>query len=85
MRFYCYQLFVTAFLSINLIYTSILILVINYIDYKIKKKTKVFIFALSIFSKSSFAGNISVFEDLNIMQIGINKADIRWSDWLTIW
>lgn len=84
-RFHCYRSFMAAFLSINLLYPSILMPVINCVDCKVEEKTKAFMFAPFIFSESSLAGNISVFEDLNIMQMGIEKTNIHWSDWLTIW
>lgn len=37
-----------------------------------------------MFTESLVVGNISVFEDLNIKQMGIEKTDPRWGDWLTI-
>lgn len=82
--FYCYLLFIAAFLSINLLYTFGLMSIINYIDCKLEGNTKDFAFAPSIFGKSFIAGNILVFEDLNIKQMGIMKTDVLWSDWLTI-
>lgn len=41
-------------------------------------------FAPSIFNESSLFGNQSVFENLNIIQIGIDKTDLQWDNWLTI-
>lgn len=70
----------TAFLSINLLYTSALMSVINYIDCKMEKKIIASAFAPSMFCKSSFANNILVFEDFNIMEMGLEKTDIRWSN-----
>lgn len=58
---------------------------INKIDCRTKGNTEAHAFAPSIFSKSSTAGNISVFQDLNVDQMGIKKIDPRWNDWLTIW
>ena len=58
---------------------------LNCIDCKVEQKTKAHVFGLSIFSESSLNGNISVFEDLNIVQIDIKKTHIGWSDCLTIW
>lgn len=52
MKFYYYRLFVATFLLINLLYTSILISVINYIDCKVEEKIKSFTFASSIFNES---------------------------------
>lgn len=66
MKFNFFQLFVAAFLFIKLLY-SVFMVVLNYIDYKIEKKTKAYIFALFIFGKSLFNRNISVFENLNIL------------------
>lgn len=59
--------------------------VINIIDCKHKGHTKAYLFLLSIFSKSLTTGNISVFEDLNFIQMDINKADKRWTDCLILW
>lgn len=84
-RFYYYWLFVAVFLSTNLLYTSTLILVINYIDCKVGENTKTFMFTSSMFNESSFACNISAFEDLIITQLGIEKTDVCYSNWLTIW
>ncbi|MCJ1471183.1 hypothetical protein MMC07_009831, partial [Pseudocyphellaria aurata] len=47
--------------------------------------TEAHAFAPSMFNESSTTGNISVFEDLNVHQIGIEKTDPQWEDWLTIW
>lgn len=38
-----------------------------------------------MFSESSTAGNLSVFGDLNVIQMGIDKTDARWDDRLTLW
>lgn len=38
-----------------------------------------------MFSESSLNNNLSVFEDLNVVQMGIEKMDIYWSNCLTIW
>lgn len=38
-----------------------------------------------MFSESFVVGNMSVFEDLNVKQMGIKKTDCRWGNWLTIW
>lgn len=83
-RLHYYWLFVTAFLLINLLYTSTSIPVINCIDYKVKEKIKAFAFAPSMFNESSLANNIMVFEDFSIMQMGIEKTNLHWSNWLMI-
>ena len=36
-------------------------------------------------NKSTTAGNISVFEDLNIGQLGLDKDDPRFDELLTLW
>lgn len=46
---------------------------------------EVYPFAPSMASESTTAGNISVFEDLNIKQLGLEKEDPRWKELLTIW
>lgn len=47
--------------------------IIDWIRCKLENKTEAYIYALSMFSESFFAGNQSVFEDFNIIQMGINK------------
>lgn len=54
---------------------SLAILILNIIYYKKEDATKTYAFAPFMFSKSSTNGNISVFEDLNVIQIGIDKTD----------
>lgn len=49
---------------------------LNIIDSKCKKKTKAFVFALSMHNKSYLSGNIGVFKDFNVIQIEIDKIDI---------
>lgn len=66
-RLHYFWLFVAAFLSINLLYTSVSIFIINHVDYRVKKKTEAYIFPSFIFSESLFAGNLSVFANLNII------------------
>ena len=50
---------------------------INKIDCRTEKSIEAHIFAPSIFSKSSTAGNIAVFKNLNVNQMGIEKIDVR--------
>lgn len=50
-------------------------LAINCINCKAKKKTETYAFTPSLFSKSLLARNLSVFDDLNKIQIGIRKTD----------
>ena len=49
--------------------------ILNVINYKKEDATKAYAFAPSMFCESSTNGNISVFEDLNIIQMGIDKTD----------
>lgn len=58
---------------------------INVINCKTEGKTEAYAFAPSMFIESSLSGNLLVFEDLNVIQMGIDKTDSRWEDWLTIW
>lgn len=57
-------------------YTFAFMPIINCIKYKAEGKTRAYAFAFLIFSKSSFAGNQLVFEDLNVVQMGIDKKNI---------
>ena len=50
-----------------------------------ERKTETYVFALSMFNKSSLAENQLVFKDLNVIQMGIEKDDDQWNNWLTIW
>lgn len=50
------------------------ILIINLINYKYKNITKIFIFALFIYNKIFIAYNISIFKNLNIIQIIIKSS-----------
>ena len=49
--------------------------IINRINCKVERKTETYTFALSIFSESSLNRNLLVFEDLKVIQIGIEKTD----------
>ena len=51
--------------------------VIDRINCKLEGKTEAYAFAPSMFSESLLAGNQSVFEDLNVIQLGIDKTDAR--------
>lgn len=59
--------------------------ILNIINCKKEGATKAYTFAPSIFSESSTKSNISVFEDLNIIQMGIDKTDPQCNNWLIIW
>lgn len=51
--------------------------VIDCIKCEAKKKTEIYVFLFSMFSKSLFSGNQSVFQNLNIVQIDIDKKDTQ--------
>ena len=76
-RSHRFEAFQAAFPTESLSYQSVSMPVLNKINCKTKGCTKAYPFAPSMFSKSSTAGNIAVFEDLNVFQMGINKADPR--------
>lgn len=58
---------------------------INVINCNIKGKIEAYAFVPLIFSRSFFFGNLLVLKNLNIIQIDINKTDLQWDNWLTIW
>lgn len=58
--------------------------IINLINCKYKSATEAYAFAPSMYNKSFTAGNMAVFEDLNVIQIGVDKTDLCWAKWLTI-
>ena len=84
-RFHRFKAFQAAFPAEDLLLPSASMPNINKIDCRTKGSTEAYAFAPSMFSKSSTAGNIAVFEDLNVNQMGIEKIDAQWNDWLTIW
>lgn len=57
---------------------------IKIIDCKREGCTEAFAYAPSMFNKSSTAGNIDVFKDFNMIQMGIKKNDPHWAYWLII-
>lgn len=57
--------------------SSVSIPIIDRINYKLEGKIEAHTITPSMFSESLFAGNQSIFEDLNIIQLGINKTDGR--------
>lgn len=50
--------------------------IIIVIDCKKEGCIEIFAYALSIFNKSPTFGNIGVFKDLNIIQMGVQKDDL---------
>ena len=73
-RLYRFRVFLAAFLVFSFSYISSMPK-INIIDYKTEGKTDAYAFAPSMFNESSLSGNQSVFEDFNVIQMGINKTD----------
>lgn len=59
--------------------------IVDVIDCKLEKATKAYLFTPFMSSKSTTAGNINVFEDLNIDQLGLKKENLCWSELLTLW
>lgn len=49
--------------------------VIDWIKCKLDEKTEAYTFVSSIFSESLLTDNQSVFKDLNVIQLGIDKTD----------
>ena len=58
---------------------------VDIIDCKTEGSTIAYPFAPAMASESTTAGNISVFEDLNINQLGLKKEDPQFGELLTIW
>lgn len=83
MRVYRNSLSVAAFSLIKLLYSAFMP-ILNYIDCRAKRMIKAYAFAPFIFNKSLVAGNISVFKNFNIIQIGTEKMDKNWCNWVTI-
>ena len=83
-RSHWFQAFLAAFPGESLS-SSAPMPIIDRIRCELEGKTEAYAFASSMFSESSLAGNQSVFEDLNVIQMGIDKSDARWDEFLTIW
>lgn len=58
---------------------------VDVIDYKTEGSTVAYPFAPAMASENTIAGNINVFEELNINQLGLSKEDPRFGELLTIW
>ncbi|MCJ1346491.1 hypothetical protein MMC31_004708, partial [Peltigera leucophlebia] len=58
---------------------------INRIDCQTEGATEAFAFAPSMHSESTTVGNMAVFEDLTIHQMGLKKEDPCWGERLTLW
>ena len=65
-RFHRFKAFQTAFPAKDLLLLSASMLNINKIDCRTKRSIEAHAFASSMFSKSSTAGNIAMFEDFNV-------------------
>ena len=74
-RSHCFYAFLAAFSSKTLFYTSAAMPLISLINCKTEEKTEAYTFALLIFSESLLDSNQSVFEDLNVIQMEIDKTD----------
>lgn len=72
---YWFKAFQAGFLQEAFQYSPKSMPKLNIIDCKCKEKTKVFAFAPAMHNKSLLSNNISMFEDLNIIQIWIDKTD----------
>lgn len=83
-RSYQLRAFLAAFPAFSFFYVSSMPK-INIINYNTEGKTEVYAFAPSMFGESFLAGNQLVFENLYVIQIGINKTDSQWNNWLIIW
>lgn len=57
--------------------------IINIINYIIKKLIKVYLFAFCMVSENTSIGNIIVFENFNIGQLGLDKDDFCFEKHLT--
>lgn len=58
---------------------------VDVIDCKTEGSSSAFPFAPAMASENTTAGNISVFEYLNINQLGLTKDDPRFNKSLYIW
>lgn len=58
---------------------------VNVIDCKTKDLTVIYLFTLAKMSKNIITGNISVFEELNVNQLGLFKENHQFKKLFTIW
>lgn len=58
---------------------------VDIINCETKGVTEAYLFAPYMSNESTTAGNISVFEDLNIGQLGLDKDYLRFDELFTIW
>lgn len=83
-RHHRFTSFIAAFPSIQFSYSAAMPKV-DIIDCKTEGVTAAYPFAPSMSNESTTAGNISVFENLNIRQLGLDKDDPRFDELLTLW
>ena len=83
-RHHRFTSFISAFPDWSFSYSAAMPRVKN-IDCKIEGASEAYSFAPSMASESTTAGNISVFEDLAIHQLGFKKEDLRFNEALTVW
>lgn len=83
-RFHRFSAFRAGFPEIEFTYRSDMP-VIDVIDCKKEGCTEAFPFAPFIYSESSTAGNIGVYEDLVIHQMRFDKEDETFAKDLTLW
>lgn len=57
--------------------------IINLIDCKTEKATTAYPYAICMTTESTTASNISIFEDFNINQLGCDKNDLYFEQYLT--
>lgn len=56
--------------------------VINFIDCKIEETIATYLFVLYMASKSIISSNISIFEDLNMNELGCDKSNFHFEEYL---
>ena len=83
-RYHRFAAFRAAFPDIKLSYNPQMPTV-NVIDCKKEGCIEAYPFALSMFSESLIAGNMAVYEDLVINQMGFDKSDEGFAEDLTLW
>ena len=83
-RHHQFTLFISAFPDWSFSYSAAMSRV-KIIDCKIEGVSKAYPFALPMALESTKAGNMSVFEDLAIHELGFKKEDPRFNEALTVW
>ena len=83
-RHHRFTFFIVAFPSIQFSYSAAMPKV-DIINCNTEEVIEAYPFAPSMSNESTIAGNISVFEDLTIRQLGLDKDDQRFNELLTLW